>query len=136
MTIIERIETANQMLATANISEINFKFIGAIRDLLHDTKLALQGKLQIQLPENSDLMSFSDYTLKDAKKRLNVFDYRIDNINGTEFEVANVTNASAYIVDFRPFTKQASCTCPDFVNRKRICKHIAFVHESVNERVA
>jgi uncharacterized Zn finger protein len=75
-------------------------------------------------------MSFSVFTLKDAKKRLNQFDYTIDNVHQTEFEVRNVTNASAYIVDFRPFTKQASCTCPDFIQRKRICKHIAFVSEN------
>jgi SWIM zinc finger len=134
MNIIERIEKADNVLATASLGELNFKTIGALRDLLNDAKREISGKKQIFVAEieNDNLMGFSVFTLNEAKKRLtNSFKYSLDNVRGTEFEVHNVTNASAYIVDFRPFTKQASCTCPDFIQRKRICKHIAFVSENV-----
>jgi hypothetical protein len=35
MNIIERIEKADSVLATANLGELNFKTIGALRDLLN-----------------------------------------------------------------------------------------------------
>jgi hypothetical protein len=130
MNFSEKIKAADTLLAVTNLTGINYKTIGALRDLLNDINGDFErGNIEIE-KENDDLMPFSKFTLSEAKKRLNSFDYRIDNVVGTEFEVENVETGNSYIVDFRAGSKKASCTCPDFLQRKRVCKHIAFVAET------
>lgn len=126
MTKFEKIKIADEIIKSFINRTLNFNS-------------ADRGKREVikkELPPNAenvaneDLMKFSQFTIQQASERLNKFDYYMDNIAGTEIEVASVTSGNAYIVDFRPSTKQASCTCSDFIYRARICKHIAFVHDS------
>lgn len=129
MTKSEKIQLAEEIIKALSHQPFNYRLIVRVQENVVKQNVTVQP--QTISEESCELMKFSAFTLRDAKKRLNQFDYYIDNIDGTEFEVVNWANGNAYIVDFRPSAKQASCTCPDFINRARICKHIAFVHDSL-----
>jgi hypothetical protein len=69
------------------------------------------------------------FSIKSAAGRYSARNFRGDiaNIGDGEFEIYSYDSGNSYVVKVEALKKHdfnVGCTCPDFTNRTRVCKHI------------
>lgn len=102
------------------------------RDWTWQDRIVSVDKRQTVFDEDEQYIEVNIFGIKAANQRSSVKNFRgdITKISNHEFEIYSFDSGNSYVVKIAEVSKynfNVGCTCPDFTNRVRVCKHISAV---------
>jgi hypothetical protein len=102
------------------------------RDWTWQDRIVSVDKKKTVFEDGEKYIEVNIFGIKAAGQRGTVKNFRgdISRINNNEYEIYSWDSGNSYVVkieDVAKYTYNVGCTCPDFTNRERVCKHISAV---------